>query len=552
MSQTTGSNTMQLDFMSQIRLRFGLALVGFYSVMSLIIFAVSFTNLEIDIDIPRNLQLLALVGSLGLLALLLQQRFVLVVMNILAIITALYAHTVPSDQLFLTIGFTAIIIAAMFGSWYIHTANTLIFGYGLVAILIDLGDDIVGNDIVGAASIITVIVVISLLVRYVSSSVRHVAATSQRNTELLQATADVGQSTAQLIGQENLLDRAVELIRDRFGYYHVQIFLIDEAREQAELAASTGHVGAILMERGHKLEVGSQSVIGRVTQLGEPIIAQSSEEGVHARNELLPDTRSELALSLTDGERIIGALDVQSVQVNAFDETDIRALQVMANQIAVTIRNARLFDAQATNIQENKRLFLESEGNLREIQRLNQQLTQKVWSDYLEKKAVTPNISLDAEGEQSTAEWTLGMVEAGRRQRAIVSEDTPQVISVPIVLRGEVIGAMEVEPGIEARTDDTSEMMRAVAGHLAVSLDNARLFEEAQESATQEQRINEIVSRYQAAGTVDDLLQITLKELGSTLGAQHSKIRLSGLQKKPIPPSAPDEDVSQQNGGQQS
>jgi len=174
---------------------------------------------------------------------------------------------------------------------------------------------------------------------------------------------------------------------------------------------------------------------------------------------------------------------------------------------------------------------LESEANLREIQRLNRQLTSTVWDDYLKEQGSLNGITLKGEEKSEEAEWSEIMVDAGRRQRPITSEDGNPAIAAPIILRGQVIGVIEVEPGLDVREDDAIEMVQAVASHLAISLDNARLFEEAQEATAQEQHINEIVRQYQSATTVDDLLQITLTELSETLGAKNGMIRLGNPQK---------------------
>jgi GAF domain-containing protein len=104
-----------------------------------------------------------------------------------------------------------------------------------------------------------------------------------------------------------------------------------------------------------------------------------------------------------------------------------------------------------------------------------------------------------------------------------------------VVLRGEVIGAIEVEPGDSAAQSDTVEMVQAIAQRLASSLDNARLYEEAQVATAQEQRINQIVTQYQAATTVDDLLRITLTELSEALGAQRGAIRLGMIPERAHP-----------------
>lgn len=368
----------------------------------------------------------------------------------------------------------------------------------------------------------------STVILYLASMLDEMVKRARRNADLLTATAEVGQITAKILDLDELFTRAVELIRDRFAYYHVQIFMVDDKRTVARLVASTGDIGLSMIESEHQIRVGSRSVIGRVTQVGEPfIIHDTRNDPTFIKNDLLPATCSELALPILDGDRIIGALDVQSTRVNAFKLTDIQALQVMTTQLGTAIRNARLFEAQSSSLQENKRLFFESEANLREIQRLNRQLTRKVWGDYLQSKQTLQGITITKSDMVEEAEWTSDMVQASQRRRPIVNnEATKRTVAVPIALRGEVIGAIEVESSDQTRSDDLIEMVQTVAQRLAISLDNARLFEEAQQGTVQEQRINDIVAQFQTAATVDDLLQITVKELTETLGADAGTIRL--------------------------
>ncbi|HIE37864.1 MAG TPA: GAF domain-containing protein, partial [Anaerolineae bacterium] len=137
---------------------------------------------------------------------------------------------------------------------------------------------------------------------------------------------------------DDLLDRAVNLIRERFGFYHAGIFLLDERGEYAVLRAATSEAGRRMLERGHKLKVGEVGIVGYVTSTGQPrIVLDVDTDAIHFKNPLLPETRSELALPLRVGDRIIGALDVQSVQEAAFDEEDVAILQTMADQLAVAI-----------------------------------------------------------------------------------------------------------------------------------------------------------------------------------------------------------------------
>lgn len=495
---------------------------------------------------------LAFFSILGLFLLNTDRREVIGIIIVVTYVAAFFVIDQPEVS-FLMATLTLITSAVLLETrWYLAT-NAIIF----IKVLFDLRGIVaefgmsptpegVSLTILGSA-----LVVISVVTRYFISTSEMTASRSQRSSELLSLTAEIGGIVSRQLELTDIYERVVTQIRDRFGYYHVQVFMVDENRETAQLVASTGEAGRQLINRGHSLPVGSRSVIGRVAQSGEVVIARDGDNsGVHARNELLPDTRAELALPIMDGDRIIGALDVQSVSRSAFDDVDIQALRVMADQIGTAVRNVRLFQAQAASVQENKRLFFESETNLREIQRLNRQLTRKSWQDFLSGRQTVSGVMLTGTDRFTSAEWSARMIEAGVQQRPVVdARGLMRQIAVPIVLRGEVIGAIEVEASSITRDEDAVEMLQVVAQRLAISLDNARLFEEAQETSAQEQHINEIVGRYQSAATVDELLQITLSELNDTLGAQQGMIRLGGLNQNAAPTQNPPSSANGSSNG---
>ena len=174
----------------------------------------------------------------------------------------------------------------------------------------------------------------------------------EERTRQLAAAAEVGRAVTSILGTEELLARTVQLIHDRFGYYHVSVFLLDEAGTCAVLRESTGDIGARLKAQGYRLLVGSNSIIGWVTANKQPHIASDvSEDPYHLENELLPDTRSEAAVPMRIGDRVIGALDVQSRAPEAFTQADVDTLQILADQIAVAIENGRLFARQQRIVQ---------------------------------------------------------------------------------------------------------------------------------------------------------------------------------------------------------
>ena len=185
------------------------------------------------------------------------------------------------------------------------------------------------------------------------------------------ATQDISRYAATQRDVQILMNRVVDLIVERFpNIYHAQIFLIDDAGANAVLRASTGEAGQQLLSRGHRLGVGSLSVIGQVVQQGRLIVARDTVASqVHRRNEFLQETRAELAVPLRIGDLVIGALDVQSRVRDAFDEDLVAVLQTMADQIAVAIQNARLYE--------------ESLRRVREIEENNRSATRRAWQEFM-------------------------------------------------------------------------------------------------------------------------------------------------------------------------
>ena len=171
--------------------------------------------------------------------------------------------------------------------------------------------------------------------------------TLQHRSNQLQTAVEVSKSASMILDPETLIDQTVHLIRERFDFYYVGLFLLDEAGEYAVLQAGTGEVFDQMFEAGHRLEVGGPSMIGRCTACGEARIAfDTGGEIVRFDNPLLPQTRSEMALPLFSRGHCIGALSVQSAKPNAFTEEDVAILQTMADQVAIAIENARLLEAE--------------------------------------------------------------------------------------------------------------------------------------------------------------------------------------------------------------
>jgi GAF domain-containing protein len=356
---------------------------------------------------------------------------------------------------------------------------------------------------------------------------------------MVEVSAEITQRIFQRTEPDILMTETVNLVRDRFDdIYHAQIFIIDDISQDAVLQASTGEAGRELLGRGHRLDVGSQSVIGQVTLRGEPVLARdTSGDPVHRRNELLPNTRTELALPLIASDQIIGALDVQSLQANAFTEEDIGTLQTLANQIAIAIDNARLFTEQQTIGMDNERLARQAREQLTQIQELNRRLTRHAWGEYMDRQELIPALTIDFDTESMTpnAEWTPALTEAVNDSRLVIQEDDQPTMAVPLNIRGQVIGAMEfeLEPGLEIDPEQAA-LVEDVANRLALSLESARLYDEAQRLARREAIINDIGVQLQSASGVEGALVTAAQGVQSALDATRVTIRLG------TPPSMQD------------
>jgi signal transduction histidine kinase/CheY-like chemotaxis protein/HAMP domain-containing protein len=268
-----------------------------------------------------------------------------------------------------------------------------------------------------------------------------------RYSRNLEIAARIGRETATLYQMEPLLNRAINLIVDEFGYYHAQVFLVDDVGQNALLRYSHGALGQRLLEETHKIAVGSQSVIGTVTATAKPVVVNDTENdpGVHRFNPLLPDTRAEMAVPLQIGERVIGALDIQSKQANAFNEDDVQTFQLLADQIAVAINNAELLQ--------------QTEDRVDQIDNLNRQLTRTAWSED-NPLALQSGYQYDL--------FNIAKIEA---------PPTEEGVSAEIAIRGEVVGALSaVPPEGQDFSDGDMAILRAVSERVALAIENARLF----------------------------------------------------------------------------
>jgi GAF domain-containing protein/HAMP domain-containing protein len=310
---------------------------------------------------------------------------------------------------------------------------------------------------------------------------------------------------------ENLLPLITRLVSERFDFYHTGIFLIDDTNQYAVLQAANSEGGQNMLKREHKLEVGGSGIVGYVAQSGLPRISLDvGQDAVYFNNPDLPTTRSEMALPLKVRDRIVGVLDVQSEKPGAFTENDTNTLSILADQIAIALENARLFaqtqqalnEAQALytqNLQEGWRKF-SREGEIVGYQQSlmsGKVLTQHVETDEI-RQALNRGESLIFNADGVTKEAS---------------------IVVPIKLRGQIIGNMNIKAPAKGRqwSSDEVNLAETISERLSVALENARLIQESQRQVIKEQTISEVTGKIGASINLKNVLQTAVEELGRAM-----------------------------------
>jgi GAF domain-containing protein/CheY-like chemotaxis protein len=374
---------------------------------------------------------------------------------------------------------------------------------------------------------------------------------TRKRAAQLQTAAEVARDASQSLNPDELLPRAVNFVRDRFGYYHASIFLLDEAAEYAVVRASTGVAGQELIRREHRLAVGSQSIIGSVTYTGEPLIINDvSLDPIHRPNPLLPDTRAELGMPLKIGDRVIGALDVQSTEVNAFSADDQSVLRTLADQLAVAVDNSRtfalaqqafqearsrvqelttLFDVsqsltsaqlQPTEIAETAvRTMINALGNVSSCSLAIYDRNSGLMRTYADIALTDGSYQLNEapsiwDFPLADFPYTRGVMDS--LQPAYTHFDDPNadpaelaylksvgaktLLIIPLAVKGESFGIMELETWDHKRdfTSDQLNLAMTISNQCAAAIDNALLYEEQLRTAEQLRELDTLKNQFLA------------------------------------------------------
>jgi GAF domain-containing protein/HAMP domain-containing protein len=347
-------------------------------------------------------------------------------------------------------------------------------------------------------------------------------------SQQIQTISDVARNITQTLDLEVLLRRVTILISERFNFYHVGVFLVDDKGEFAVLRSANSKGGDEMLKNNHKLKVGHVGIVGYTTGTGRPRIATNvGEDSVYFNNPYLPDTRSEMALPLIVGDTIIGALDVQSTKENAFSNEDIELFSALADQIAIAITNNRLFTETASALEDMEsihRHYLrqewQKESDKKYIQAyqytpqgvsaLNTAPIEEIPSDVMAGKPVVIKSEVDAEGMLHST------------------------IDIPIMIRGEPIGMIRmqdvVQKGLELNETE-ADIVKQISDQIAIALENARLFEQTVKRAERERKVMEITNQFRSTNNTQQMLSIAIEAIQKELRTSRTQVIFRNLER---------------------
>jgi GAF domain-containing protein len=323
---------------------------------------------------------------------------------------------------------------------------------------------------------------------------------------------------------------------------------------------ATGDAGAQMKRSGYKIGIGSKSIVGFVSGRGEQLVVNdTAKDATYYANPMLPDTRAEAAIPLKVGERILGALDIQSIKPYAFSEDNLRSLQILADQLAIAVVNTELFAETQEHLSQHRLLHhitttaasgttleeaLESAVNGLQVtlggdrvsillaDRDKKMLDIKASMGYAEDiTTVQIPIGSGVTGWAAAHRRSLRVTNVNEDPRYIqISSNTRSELAIPLIYRNELLGVLNVESEqFEAYTENDEEMLGTLGGSLAAIIANARLLEQIRLQAERERVIYEVTSNIRRSTDIQSILMTTASELTRVTGARYAKIQVKPL-----------------------
>ena len=323
----------------------------------------------------------------------------------------------------------------------------------------------------------------------------------EHRTRQLEIASQVAHDALVFQDVNELLSNMTRSISERFGHYHAGIFLLDDKGEYAILQAASSDGGQKMLGRGYQVHVRSENIVGATVAEKRPHIAfDAGSNAVFFNNPDLSGTHSEMALPLLSQGEVVGVLDVQSTEFQAFNQQDIEIFQTLANQLALAIQNARLFDATQTSITQLEALTIKQ--------------SQTAWKTHLEHQA------------HNFLYTPLGIKQL-RRQSKFSAGRNEENANIPIMLRGKSIGEITLKRPSQQWTNKEKTLISDVADQVGLAIENARLVDETREQANRDRLISEFSSKLRETLDMDTVVKTAIEEMRKTFNLKEAEVRLN-------------------------
>lgn len=324
-----------------------------------------------------------------------------------------------------------------------------------------------------------------------------------------------------------LYERIIALIKEEFGYYHVQLLRYDPAMDNVGLVVGYGEIGQKMLAMNHSMPMGV-GVIGKAAAEGRSVLLSNVGDDPNWRpNNLLPETRSELAVPIKAGDEVLGVIDVQSNRVDGLTSADQLLLDGLSGQLAIAI--------------ESTRLRQDMEDRLRELNSLQRFMSRSAWSNYQAEQRHTAGY-LFHRGDVQPLDARTSHLLPTQSNTATATDSVPAVTNPettpnhiqPLAVRGETIGKLVVEADEERPLTAEEEIfLQSVSEQVAEALEAARLFEQTQVALAEQERLSsELATVAQvstAASTIleaEALLQAAVDLAQASFDLTHAHIYL--------------------------